>query len=326
MNTPDNTFTDIRKNHWLFRILPDWLIPYGLMARWDRPIGWWLLWLPCLWGLSLGVLNMSLSNTHGFHSDSMNTVLQYAFIFWIGAVAMRGAGCVWNDITDRHLDGSVERTRHRPLPSGLITVPKALIFMAIQMIVGLWVLSTFPLYAVYVTLSSVILIIIYPFMKRITYFPQVILGLAFNWGVWVGYTAMGYTLSIDDTITWVVVLVYGAGVFWTIAYDTIYALQDIKDDQQTGIKSTAIRFKNHPKTFVGGMYGSMIALLISALWLAHSNPMAYMGIGALALQFYSMVIHIDPTSQQGSLRLFKANKLSGILVVCILVIAGTPVE
>lgn len=329
---PETDFTDIRPDYWLFRLLPAWAIPYGIMARWDRPIGWWLLFLPCLWGIALGVLHPSITthtaNTgvtgpYGLTTTPMGGAVGYALIFWIGAIAMRGAGCVWNDIADRHLDGSVERTQHRPIPAGLVTIPQALVFMGLQGLVGLAVLTSLPIYAIWVALASVGLVVIYPFMKRITYFPQFVLGLAFNWGVWVGYTAMGHTL--DTTVmTGVVVLVYLAGVLWTVGYDTIYALQDIEDDIATGIKSTAIRFQHHPQSFVKVMYGGMIILLALALWLVNSPPLPYVGLGALVLQFYTMVTHMNPQSQGQNLRLFKANKWSGLLVTAVLLAAGVP--
>lgn len=304
--------TDIKSDYWLFRLLPRWAVPYGMMARWDRPIGWWLLLLPTWWGLILG------AGEQGHDTR----VLWYAVLFWIGAVAMRGAGCVWNDITDRHLDGSVERTQNRPLPAGLITVRQAVIFMAVQCAVGVWVLTHLPVYAVVVAVSSVALVGVYPYMKRITYFPQVVLGLAFNWGVWVGYTAMGHTLNWQLANTWAVACVYGAGVFWTVAYDTIYALQDTADDKQIGIKSTAIKFESNPHMFIGLCYGMVVVLIAGALWLMQSGSMAYVGLGALALQFLGFVMTLNPTSPDHNLRQFKSNKLSGILVLCILVVAG----
>ena len=321
-----NKYTDIRPTYWLFKILPPVLHPYGLLARLDRPIGWWLLLLPTLWGMAIAnlvaVFNLDNNITPLSHGGA--DYIFYGVLFFIGSVAMRGAGCTWNDITDRHLDASVERTRHRPLPSGQVTVKQAVIFMGIQCIIGLAVLLTLPMYAIMTTLLSVGLIIIYPFMKRITHFPQLVLGLAFNWGIFVGYTTLGGTLSIGDSSTWVVLLIYSAAVFWTLAYDTIYAFQDIQDDLSAGIKSTAIRFMKTPKTFVGSCYGIMITLFATALFVINANPMAYIGLGAFAIQAYLIVMRIDMNNPEINLRLFKQNKLSGLLILVLLFVAGSP--
>ena len=331
---PKDTYTDIHPTYWVFKILPPALHPYGLLARWDRPIGWWLLLLPAWWGLAIAnfiaVLYPSQTNITPMAVAS-DDYFYYAVMFFVGAIAMRGAGCTWNDITDRHLDASVERTRHRPLPSGQVTVKQAIVFMILQCLVGLAVLLTMPVYAMITTLASLVLIVIYPFMKRITHFPQFVLGLTFNWGIWVGYTAMGGTLAINDAKTGVVLLFYIGAIFWTLAYDTLYAFQDWQDDKTAGIKSTAIRFQHMPKIFIGGCYGAMIGLLTLALWIAgdgnnSTNPMAYIGIGGFALHAYTLVLNINIEDRATNLRMFKQNKLLGAVMVAIIIVATVPVE
>ena len=331
-NNPQKSYTDIRPTYWIFKLLPPALHPYGLLARWDRPIGWWLVLLPAWWGLAIANLMAVLypnDTTITPIASNANLYFQYGLLFLIGAIAMRGAGCTWNDITDRHLDASVERTRHRPLPSGQVTVKQALIFMILQCMVGLAVLLTMPVYAMITTLLSLGLVIIYPFMKRITDFPQLVLGLAFNWGVWVGYTTVGGTLSMDDEKTWIVLLFYLAGIFWTLAYDTIYAFQDFQDDIKAGIKSTAIRFQHMPKTFIGGCYAMMTALITGAFFIAGDgnngvNSMVYIGLGGFALHAYTMVINIDITERANNLRMFQQNKLLGAVMVVIIIVASVP--
>ena len=330
---PEKTpYTDIRPTYWVFKILPPALHPYGLLARWDRPIGWWLLLLPTWWGLAIANLIAVLyqdETTITPIATASDTYLQYALLFFVGAIAMRGAGCTWNDITDRHLDASVERTRHRPLPSGQVTVKQAVIFMILQCMVGLVVLSTLPVYAMIIALASLGLVVIYPFMKRVTYFPQLVLGLTFNWGIWVGYTTMGGMVSIYDEKTIVVFIFYLAAIFWTLAYDTLYAFQDREDDIATGIKSTAIRFQHMPKTFVGGCYAVMVALIGVALWLVGDghqaiNSITYIGLGGFALHAYTVVLNIDIEDPVTNSRLFKQNQLLGVVIVAIIIIASVP--
>ena len=331
-NPNKNPYTDIRPTYWLFKILPPALHPYGLLARWDRPIGWWLLLLPTWWGLAIAnliaVLYPDETSITPIAVDS-DIYFQYGLLFWLGAIAMRGAGCTWNDITDRHLDASVERTRHRPLPSGQVSVKSAIIFMGAQCLVGLWVLSKLPFYAVVTTLLSLGLVVIYPFMKRVTHFPQLVLGLTFNWGIWVGYTTMGGTLSVGDEKTIIVLLFYMGAIFWTLAYDTLYAFQDMADDMETGIKSTAIRFQHNPKIFIGGCYAMMIALITTAFWIASKgtvaiNSITYIGIGGFALHAYTMVLRIDTREPTTNLRMFQQNKLLGAVMLAIIIVASVP--
>jgi 4-hydroxybenzoate polyprenyltransferase len=193
---------DAVRGSWLMQALPETLIPYAQLARLDRPIGWWLLLLPCWWSLTLG----QIAGGGGVPS------LWFALLFFIGAIAMRGAGCVMNDLADRDIDAKVERTKSRPLPSGRVSVKQALAFMAAQLLIGLGVLLQFNRYTIVLALASMAIVAIYPFMKRITYWPQLVLGLAFNWGALVGWSAAMGGLSAAPL--WM----YAGGVFWTLAY------------------------------------------------------------------------------------------------------------
>ncbi|MGI9504645.1 MAG: UbiA family prenyltransferase, partial [Geminicoccaceae bacterium] len=194
-----------RELSWLDRYLPAWLRPYGVLARWDRPIGAWLLLWPCWWGLGLAP---------GWPS------VWLAIVFLIGAFAMRGAGCTINDMTDRDLDSKVERTRNRPLASGALAPLQALLFLGAQLLVGLAVLTQLNVNAALVALAAMPLVVAYPWMKRITWWPQLFLGITFKWGALVGWTAATGSLG------WPAVFLYVAGIFWTLGYDTIYAHQD----------------------------------------------------------------------------------------------------
>lgn len=223
--------------------LPPRLRDYALLARWDRPIGSWLLYLPCLWGLALAPAPFDLG---------------LALLFAAGAVAMRGAGCTVNDILDRDYDRRVARTRNRPLAAGRIGVGEAMLFALAQSAVGLLVLLLLPRFAALVAVFSIPLILVYPLMKRITHWPQLVLGLAFNWGALVGYAAGAGTLTAP---AW---LLYAAGVCWTLVYDTIYAHQDKEDDRLVGVKSTALLFGERSRLWVALFAIGMLALLAAA--------------------------------------------------------------
>ena len=218
--TADRTtgFTDIDRQHWSLRYLPPWARPYGRLARWDRPIGIWLLMLPCWWSLALGA------------APEWGRLAGWMALFALGALAMRGAGCTWNDIVDRKVDAGVERTRGRPLPSGEVTLRNALIWMVLQSLVGVAILFKFNKFAGGVALASLVLVAIYPTMKRLTSWPQIVLGLAFNWGALVGYAA------VTGTLSWATLALYAGGVAWTMVYDTIYAMQDERDDAVIGVR------------------------------------------------------------------------------------------
>jgi len=289
-------FTDIDNQHWSLRYLPPWARPYGRLARWDRPIGIWLLLFPCWWSVALAAAP---------HWDNM---VGWMALFAVGALAMRGAGCTWNDIVDRKVDARVERTRGRPLPSGEVKLHQALIWMALQSLVGVAILFKFNKFAGGVALASLLLVAIYPTMKRLTSWPQVVLGLAFNWGALVGYAALTGTLS------WAALALYAGGVAWTMVYDTIYAMQDQRDDAVIGVRSTARRFAGAPRRWL-----SLFAVLALAGWalagyLANLSPLYGAVLLIIALHFGWQIAFLKPNDQADCLAKFKANAHVGILL------------
>jgi 4-hydroxybenzoate polyprenyltransferase len=290
-------FTDIDQQHWSLRYLPPWMRPYGRLARWDRPIGIWLLVFPCWWSVALAAAP---------HWDNL---VGWMALFAVGALAMRGAGCTWNDIVDRKVDAGVERTRGRPLPSGELKLHHALIWMALQLAVGAAILFKFNKFAGGVALASLLLVAIYPTMKRLTSWPQVVLGLAFNWGALVGYAAITGTLSRAT------VALYAGGVAWTMVYDTIYAMQDQRDDAVVGVRSTARRFANAARRWL-----SLFAVLALAFWtwaglLASLGPFYFGLLGAIAGHFIWQIAFLKPDDQANCLAKFKANAQVGWLLL-----------
>jgi 4-hydroxybenzoate polyprenyltransferase len=296
-------FTDIDQHHWSLRYLPPWARPYGRLARWDRPIGIWLLMLPCWWSAALGV-----------GSDWMRLVGWMA-LFFLGALAMRGAGCTWNDIVDRKIDAQVERTRGRPLPSGEVKLRNALIWMVLQSLVGAAILFKLNKFAGGVALLSLVLVAIYPTMKRLTDWPQVVLGLAFTWGALVGYAA------VTGTLSWATVALYVGGVAWTMVYDTIYAMQDQRDDAIVGVRSTARRFATAPRRWL-----TLFAVLALLAWglaghLAALGPTYFVVLLAVALHFAWQIVLLKPNDPADCLMRFKSNAWLGLLLTAA-VIAG----
>ena len=278
--------------------------PYLRLSRFDRPIGFWLLALPCFMGQFLGRAGI------GFSSLDLGLVALWV----IGSIAMRGAGCSFNDLVDRDIDAKVERTAGRPLPAGLINAKQALIWTLAQCFVGLLVLLALPTPAQITALCAIPMVAAYPFMKRITWWPQVWLGLTFNWGVLVGYVAvMG---SLDTSA----LALYVACVAWTIGYDTIYAQQDVEDDALVGVKSTARLFGDHAKRWVGGFYLAT-ALLAAAACLMRDQPLASLIVGlcgvlAFGLHLAGQVRQIPVTGlAKDPLALFKSNKTAGLILV-----------
>ncbi|TVQ38471.1 MAG: 4-hydroxybenzoate octaprenyltransferase [Geminicoccaceae bacterium] len=271
----------------------------GELARWDRPIGAWLLFWPCAWGVALapGPLAWWLVP-----------------LFLMGAFAMRGAGCTINDLVDRKLDGHVARTATRPLPSGRITVPEALGFVAAQCLVGLVVLVFLPPKAQLIALLSVPLIVIYPFMKRVTWWPQAFLGITFNWGALVGWTAATGELQAPA------LALYAAGIAWTLGYDTIYAHQDKEDDALIGIRSTARLLGDRSRWWVAGFYAATVALLALALWLAEAGPLGYAGLIGVALALAWQVRRWQLDDAQDCLARFRMNRDVGLVVTLALLL------
>lgn len=283
---------------WVERLPPS-LIPYARLARLDRPIGWWLLLLPCWWSEALA------ARIAGHWPNILTLAL-----FLIGAVAMRGAGSTWNDITDRDLDAKVARTRARPIPSGQVSVKQAMLFLALQVLVGVAVLFSFNRFAILCGIASLLPVLVYPFMKRITHHPQIVLGLAFAWGALMGFaTHLG---ALPAAAYWL----YAGGIAWVIGYDTIYALQDIEDDAIVGIGSTARAYGEHVQLFIAVMYALALALIGMAIRSAGAGVLAWIGLMAFAAHLIWQLMRIDRHDWTRSLHLFRANRDAG-LILCV---------
>jgi 4-hydroxybenzoate polyprenyltransferase len=277
--------------------LPAALLPYAQLMRLDRPIGWWLLVIPCWWGLALGQIAAGGGVPNLWH----------AVLFLVGAIAMRGAGCALNDIADRDFDARVERTRNRPIASGRITRLQAFVCLALLSFAGLIILLQFNWYSVVLGVCSLAIVAVYPFMKRITHWPQAVLGLAFNWGALVGWSATHGALSVAA------LLLYGAGVSWTLAYDTIYAHQDKEDDVLIGVKSTALLFGANTTPWLAAFNGAALILMAAALVAANAGLFSYIGLAAATLHATWQVARFDHAKPALCLKLFKSNRTLGLL-------------
>lgn len=262
------SYTDIPPQSWIDRWMPAAARPYLRLMRVDRPIGTWLLLFPCWWGMALAPINPALGPLD---------LAWMAMLFAIGAVVMRGAGCVVNDILDRDFDHAVERTRARPIPSGQVTVTGALAFLIGLLLLGLIILLQFNWTTIAIGAASLVLVATYPLMKRVTYWPQAFLGLTFNWGALVGWTA------VTGTVGWPMLVLYAGGVAWTLAYDTIYAHQDKEDDVLIGVKSTALKFGQSSPVWVTGFFALALVLIAMAAALAGLHGAVHVGLAAAAL-------------------------------------------
>ncbi len=271
--------------------------PYLRLARLDRPIGSWLLLMPCWWSAGLAAMA----------SDRLPS-LMHIVLFFIGAFAMRGAGCTWNDLVDRDLDGKVERTRSRPIPSGQVTATQAAIFMVAQALVGLAVLLQFNLYTVMTGLASLLVVAIYPFMKRVTYWPQIFLGLAFSWGALMGWPAAFGRLDAAAFV------LYAGSIAWVIGYDTIYAHQDREDDMMIGIKSTALLFEQNTPAMLTLFYTIAVVLIGVAGVMAGGSWIFMLGLLAFAIHLSWQVVTIDIDDPAHCLKLFRANRDAGLIL------------
>ena len=294
---------DINPDGWINTHLPVFFQPYAVLMRLDRPIGTWLLLWPCWWSVALAADNIP------------NIWLMV--LFALGAIIMRGAGCVVNDIYDRHLDREVERTRSRPIANGTLSLWQATIFLTFLLFIGFGVLLMFNHVTVLIGVSSLLLVFIYPLMKRITWWPQLFLGFTFNWGALMGAAAVYGHLTIPAA------LMYTAGIAWTLGYDTIYACQDINDDARVGIKSTARLFGRHTKWWVGGFYAMAVIVLAMAGWTAQEQWGFYAALaGAGAFSFVNIVVW-DVGSPKDCQRRFCSNMLfGGIIFLAILLGKG----
>ncbi|MEA2942420.1 MAG: 4-hydroxybenzoate polyprenyltransferase, partial [Bradyrhizobium sp.] len=285
-------------DNWVDTRAPLWSRPYLRLCRLDRPIGSWLLLMPCWWSAALAA---------GIAHDASRLPL-ILLLFLIGAFVMRGAGCTWNDITDRDLDAQVERTRSRPIPAGQVSVPQAAAFLVLQALTGLSVLLQFNRFAVATGIASLIIVAVYPFMKRITYWPQIVLGLAFSWGALMGFAV---TLGRIDATA---LVLYAGSIAWVIGYDTIYAHQDAEDDALIGIKSTALLFGARTKPALVVFYGLAVALIGVALTLAGAGWMAWIGLVAFAAHLIWQVCRLQIGDPALCLRIFKSNRDAGLLL------------
>lgn len=303
------TASDIRTGDWIERRVPAAVRPYLRLARVDRPIGTWLLLIPCWWGLALATA--SVRGPDPLHA------LGYAALFAIGAFVMRGAGCTWNDILDRDFDARVARTATRPIPSGAVSVKQAFAFLGLQLLIGLAVLLCFNGFTILLAISSLLLVALYPLMKRITYWPQIFLGLTFNWGALVGWAAVTGTLELPP------LLLYAAGIVWTVGYDTIYAHQDKEDDALIGVKSSALHLGDSTKPWLWVFYGVATVLLAATFWEAGLNWPAFALLTFAAYQLGRQIIKVDLDDPKDCLDTFKSNRYAGFIVLGAILAGGS---
>jgi 4-hydroxybenzoate polyprenyltransferase len=282
----------------LVAALPQSLRDYAQLARFDRPIGWWLLFWPCAWGVLLAGGMPTLSGGH------------WSLLGWLllGSVAMRGAGCVYNDIVDADIDRKVARTALRPVASGRVSPPAAWVWLAILCLIGLFVLLQLRWQSQLVALGSLALVAAYPFMKRITRFPQAWLGLVFTWGAPVGWVALR-----SDQLE-VLAALYAGSVLWCIGYDTIYALQDREDDAMIGIGSSALTLGRHVRAGVAGLYGAAIGLWAMAFWLLRPDWLALLALLPAALHLGWQVVTLEVDDAENALARFRSNRMLGLLL------------
>ncbi len=297
MNQATGPVADSTGN-WVDSLAPAWLRPYLRLARLDRPIGSWLLLLPCWWACALAAV--------AAHARAPSLV--HLVLFFIGAFAMRGAGCTWNDIVDRDLDASVERTRSRPIPSGQVSVGQAALFLVVQALIGLAVLLSFNGFAIALGIASLAIVAVYPFMKRITYWPQIVLGLAFSWGALMGWAAAFGNLAAPP------LLLYAGSISWVIGYDTIYAHQDREDDALIGIKSTALLFGARTKPMLALFYALAIILIGVAGFSAGARWPFALGLAAFAAHLVWQVVRLDIGNPDNCLAVFKSDRDAGLIL------------
>ena len=274
------------------------------LTRLNKPIGFMLLFWPCSWGLAYAFE----------YNPNLELFIYYLALFFLGSVLMRSAGCIVNDIVDKNFDKQVERTKNRPIASGIISVKKSFFYVLTLCLLAFVILIQFNFFTIILGMSSMILAFSYPFMKRITYWPQLFLGLTFNWGIIMAWAAMGMDFNLE------IILLYFAAIFWTLGYDTIYGVQDMSDDEIIGLKSTAIKFKNNIKLFVGASYAITIFLLFLILY----NKIGINIISILFILFISLkifqIIYFDKKNPQKCLNAFKLNNLSGLVLFLVFVI------
>ncbi len=300
--SPDTTLreqaSDIRADHWSLRLAPEAAQPYLRLARLDRPIGTWLLLFPCWWALAL-----AWAATGQVPSPLLPV------LFAVGALVMRGAGCTYNDIVDRDFDAKVARTATRPIPSGQVSVKQALGFLALQLAIGFVILLQFNGFTIWLGVASLALVFTYPFMKRITYWPQAWLGLTFNWGALMGWAAL------TGGLAWPPVLLYLAGIAWTLGYDTIYAHQDKEDDALIGVKSTALKLGAATKTWLALFYAAALLLMLAAGAVAGIAWPYYLGLAGAAVHLLWQIARVKTDDPTDCLAKFKANRFVGWILL-----------
>lgn len=289
---------DASPRNWVDLYAPAPWRPYLRLMRIDRPIGTWLLMFPCWWSLALA--EVSLLKPY--------PTLHYLVLFAIGALVMRGAGCAYNDYVDRDIDARVARTASRPLPSGQVSPAEALAFVVVLGFIGLAVLLQFNWFTIQLGIASLVVVVLYPFTKRLTYWPQLVLGLAFNWGALLGWTAAKGSLGMAP------LALYAGSVMWTIGYDTIYAHQDKEDDLLLGLKSTALRFGEATANWVGGLYAGALVLWTIAGFLAGAHLVFFCTIAFVALQMAWQVTTLDTSDASNCLRRFRSNRDVGAAI------------
>ena len=293
---PFDPVADSSPRNWADRLAPLSAQPYLRLARLDRLIGVWLLLFPCWWSVALA----------GVADKRAYPNFWFLFLFMVGALLMRGSGCAYNDYVDRDIDAKVSRTASRPIPSGQVTPNEALGFAVALACVALLVLIQFNWYTIELGVASLVLVATYPFMKRFTDWPQLVLGLAFNWGALVGWSA------VKGSVGWPALLLYIGSVCWTIGYDTIYAHQDKNDDRQLGLRSTALRFGENTQSWVGGFYSVAVVLWLAAGYLAGAHLIYFTAVVLVSLQLSWQVVTLDTEDPRNCLRRFRSNRDIGI--------------
>lgn len=296
------TASDIRTQHWTLRLLPAGARPYGRLMRLDRPIGWWLLLFPCLWSLALAW-------TRAPHDLNLTWLVISAALFWLGAVVMRGAGCVVNDLWDRDFDRKVARTADRPLASGEVSEFRAFVFLGLLLLAGLAILQWFNVAMQLTAIASLALVVLYPLAKRVTYWPQFVLGLTFNWGALLGWIAVTGYIDVPT------LALYAGCLFWTLAYDSIYAHQDKEDDAIVGVKSSALAMGSKTKPVL-----VLFTILFWSLWTlaavtAGAGLYFHLTIDAAALVFLWQLWRVELDNPESCLHLFKQQRVLGWLLL-----------
>jgi 4-hydroxybenzoate polyprenyltransferase len=294
----DGAIADAGAHNWVDRFAPASVLPYLRLARADRPVGFFLLAFPCFWSVALAARSL----------DEAYPDLRLLVLFAIGALVMRAAGCTYNDIVDRDIDAQVARTRARPIPSGQVSLQNAILFMVALSLIGFAVLLQFNTFTVWLGLGVLPIVALYPFVKRFSSWPQLVLGLAFNWGALLGWT------SVLGRLDWAAVVLYAGAVAWTIGYDTIYAHQDRDEDSVLGLKSTALRFGRTTYAWVAVLYTLAFLAIVAAGIMAHAGMAFLVGMTAAAAQLAWQVATLNIADPDNCLRRFRSNRDFGAIV------------